>query len=186
MTAADAKAPPRHAALTSSAWSHWTTPVEVLHRVHCIAPIDLDPCGNANDHVGARESWWGLKHVGVHGIDGLHTPWVSAGRGLIYCNPPYGREIGDWIEKARTESEERAAEVVMLVPARTDTAWWHEHVAGVARGRCFWRGRLRFGNPAPGKGSGESSTFPSAVLYYGPRPYAFGAAFEDAGEVVIG
>lgn len=182
---AAAQAPQRHAALTSSAWSHWTTPDVVLHRVRCIEPIDLDPCGNAADQVGARESWFGPQHKGTNNVDGLHTPWVKPGRGLIYVNPPYGREIGDWIAKARGEYEALSAEVVMLVPARTDTVWWHDHVAGVARGRCFWKGRLRFGNPAPGKGSGESSTFPSALLYYGRRPYTFAAAFEDAGEIVI-
>lgn len=173
------------AALLTSSWQHWTSPAVVLDRVRCIAPIDLDPCGNENDRVGARESWWGLKHVGPHGVCGLTTRWLRPGRGLIYVNPPFGRAIAEWVGKAAHEGD-AGAEIVMLVPARTDTGWWHEHIAGVARARCFWKGRMRFGNAPDGKGSGESATFPTALVYYGNRPYAFGAAFEDAGEIVIG
>lgn len=177
------------AALLTSKWPHWTSPDVVLHRVGCIEPIDLDPCGNENDRVGARESWWGPLGAGLHAHrahaqDGLVERWLRPGRGLIYVNPPYGREIATWMEKAHDEAD-AGAEIVMLVPARTDAGWWHEHVAGVVRARCFWKGRLKFGNPQPGLTS-TTSTFPSAVIYHGPRPYAFGAAFEDAGEIVIG
>lgn len=179
------------AALLTSAWQHWTTPDDVLHRVRLIEPIDLDPCGNEHDQVGARESWWGLSHTLAatadlkHGYDGLVQPWLRPGLGLIYVNSPFGRELVFWVARSASEAE-RGAEIVQLVPARTDTAWWHEHIAGVARARCYWKGRLRFGNPPPGKGGGETSPFPACVVYHGPRPYTFGAAFEDAGEIVIG
>lgn len=173
------------ASLLTSAWSHWTTPDDVLTRVRCVGPIDLDPCGNPNDQVKAFESWHGPAGTGKHRVDGLATSWMKAGRGLIYTNPPYGRTVQHWIEKAAREGA-AGAEVILLVPARTDTAWWHEQIVGFCNARCFWRGRLRFGNQPPGKGGGESSTFPSALVYWGRSPYAFGAAFDDAGEVVIG
>jgi hypothetical protein len=174
-------------ALLSSAWQHWTTPEDVLHRVGCIEPICLDPCGNANDRVHAAESWWGpgADVPGEHSCDGLKERWLRPGRGLIYCNPPFGRELAAWVRKAAAEGD-AGAEIVLLVPARTDTVWWHEHIAGVASARCYWKGRLRFGNPPPDKGGGDVAPFPACVVYHGPRPYAFGAAFEDAGEIVIG
>jgi len=74
-------------------------------------------------------------------------------------NPPYGREIGKWVKKAY-ESAQSGATVVCLVPARTDTAWWHDYCAkGEIR---FVRGRLKFG------GSKNSAPFPSAVVIFRP------------------
>jgi hypothetical protein len=79
----------------------------------------------------------------------------------VFLNPPYGREIAQWVAKAREEHEaEHARLIIALVPARTDTQWWHNDVAGAAH---VWllRGRLAFGDgsaPAP---------FPSAVVAWG-------------------
>ena len=84
-------------------------------------------------------------------IDGLKQDWL----GVCWCNPPYGRGIGEWIKKA-SQSE---ATVVCLVPARTGTAWWHDY-AMKADDIRFIRGRLKFG------GSKNSAPFPSAVLVY--------------------
>ena len=82
--------------------------------------------------------------------DGLSQEWT----GICWCNPPYGREIGRWVKKA----SESNATVVCLVPARTDTAWWHDY-AMKAEIR-FIRGRLKVGN------SKNSAPFPSAVLIF--------------------
>ena len=80
--------------------------------------------------------------------DGLKSPWKVA-EGAVFCNPPYGREVGKWVRKAYEEAQ-GGATVVLLIPARTDTTYFH--------------GRLRFtdeeGNayaPAP---------FPSMVVVY--------------------
>lgn len=74
-------------------------------------------------------------------------------------NPPYGREIGRWMRKA-WESAQQGALVVCLVPARTDTAWWHDYAAkGEIR---FLRGRVKFGNARNG------APFPSAVVVFRP------------------
>ena len=85
--------------------------------------------------------------------DGLSQIW----RGIVWMNPPYGRTIGLWIEKAYRSSREGCI-VVCLLPSRTDTAWWHQYcMQGEIR---FVRGRLRFLNDAP-------APFPSAVVIFG-------------------
>ncbi len=77
-------------------------------------------------------------------------------------NPPYGREIKKWMEKAYLEST-KGAVVVCLVPARTDTAWWHDYaMLGKVR---FIRGRLKF------SGAKHSAPFPSAVVVFRPVSY---------------
>lgn len=75
-------------------------------------------------------------------------------------NPPYGRGIGQWMQKAY-ESAQMGATVVCLVPARTDTAWWHDYAM---RGEVtFIRGRLKFGNAK------NSAPFPSALIVFKPK-----------------
>ena len=86
-------------------------------------------------------------------IDGLKQQW----RGICWMNPPYGREIGAWMEKAY-ESSLEGATVVCLVPARTDTRWFHDFAM---RGEIrFIKGRLKFGD------SKNSAPFPSAVVVF--------------------
>ena len=84
-------------------------------------------------------------------------PWT----GTVFVNPPYGRELRFWTAKARTEFElGNAKTVIALVPARTDTGWWHNDIAGKAS-IFFLKGRLSFGDgtqPAP---------FPSALIVWG-------------------
>ena len=78
----------------------------------------------------------------------------------VFLNPPYGREIKDWVEKAHKENKKGNCKVVMLIPARTDTIYWHNYIFGKADIE-FLKGRLKFSNhknPAP---------FPSAVVIYG-------------------
>lgn len=87
-------------------------------------------------------------------MDGLAQSWT----GVCWMNPPYGREIGHWMKKAFESSKGGGATVVCLVPARTDTAWWHDFaVKGEIR---FHRGRLKFG------GHSNSAPFPSAVVIF--------------------
>lgn len=74
-------------------------------------------------------------------------------------NPPYGRQIGIWVKKARDAATQGKATVVCLLPARTDTAWWHDYVMKANEIRLI-RGRLKFGD---GKGS---APFPSAIVVF--------------------
>ena len=79
----------------------------------------------------------------------------TGGGNTVWCNPPYGREIGKWIEKAA----ESKTLVVMLLPARTDTAWFHNYIYQKAEIR-FIRGRLKFG------GAKNSAPFPSMIVIF--------------------
>ena len=99
--------------------------------------------------------------------DALACSWsdfaVWAGRrGPVWCNPPYGRNIGAWFAKAR-EAAGNGTTVVMLAHARTDTRWWHEHVQGIADEVRFVKGRLKFIGP---DGVKSGAPFPSAVIIY--------------------
>lgn len=87
-------------------------------------------------------------------INGLKQEW----EGVCWCNPPYGREIGKWVEKAYIAST-WGATVVMLLPARTDTKWFHEYIYNKSEIR-FVKGRLKFGN------SKTAAPFPSMVVIF--------------------
>src|SRR3954466_16374207 len=131
----------------------WETPPELLESLHGVfGRFDLDPCA-------ARRSR-GRVRARVHLTpedDGLSVAW----HGIVFINPPYGRGLAAWVAKAHREVEEgRARTVVALLPARPDTAYWHNHVAGHAA-VYFLRGRLRFG-------AGEQGApFPSALAVWG-------------------
>lgn len=77
----------------------------------------------------------------------------------MFCNPPYGRVIGQWVEKAYKESQKPNTLVVMLIPARTDTKWFHDYIYGKAEIR-FIKGRLKFG------GCKNAAPFPSMVVIF--------------------
>lgn len=87
-------------------------------------------------------------------IDGLQQKW----NGICWCNPPYGRSIGKWVKKAYEEYY-NGNTIVMLLPARTDTKWFHNYIYGKAEIR-FIKGRLKFGN------SKNSAPFPSMICIY--------------------
>ena len=130
----------------SSVKQDWATPDELYERLDRIYKFDLDV---AADAANARcERYFDAS------TDGLAQSW----RGRVWCNPPYGRVIGQWTAKAAVEASISATLIVMLVPARTDTAWWH--TAGRTARVEFLRGRLRF------KGAPASAPFPSAILYW--------------------
>jgi phage N-6-adenine-methyltransferase len=154
------------AACLSSAKMDWQTPDNVLELVREFGRgvISLDPCTVADNPTGA------LRYY-TPDSDGLSQPWD--GPGLVFCNPPYGRELGPWAWKMRTEAT-KGAEIIGLVPARTDTRWWHDYVAS-ADAVLFWRGRLKF------KGASASAPFPSALPYWGPRPDHFAYVFRNHG-----
>lgn len=88
--------------------------------------------------------------------DALTQDWNQYGR--IWMNPPYGREIGLWMKKAYEESQ-KGCIVVCLVPAKTETRWWHDYAR---HGIHFWiKGRLQFG------GCGVNAPFSSVIVVFG-------------------
>ena len=159
--------------LMSSVRGDWNTPGCVLERVRRVAPIDLDPCSNAASIVNAAVEW----HLERDG-DSLRRDWMCTPGLLIYVNPPYGRDIGTWVARcAGTAIGIGPSAVVALIPARTDTAWWHRY-ATTADAICFWRGRLTF------LGAAQGAPVPSAVAYWGPCRATFRREFCDAGWIV--
>lgn len=154
-------------ALFSTGKDDWCSPPEVLDRVRLVGAIELDPCSNPRSIVRARSSI-ALPY------DGLRAAWPQSG--LVYVNPPFSRrEQWRWIARAALHGA-AGGEVLMLVPARTDTKAWHRFAVR-ADARCSWRGRMRF------LGAAGSAPFPSALLYWGPRVDAFARAFSDVGHV---
>ena len=84
------------------------------------------------------------------------------GGSRVFCNPPYS-QIAQWVEKAYRESQQDETLVVLLIPARTDTRYFHEFIYHRAELR-FIKGRLKFGNAK------NSAPFPSMIIIYrGPR-----------------
>jgi transcriptional regulator with XRE-family HTH domain len=155
---------------TSSAWDAWASPQEVLDRLYAALGegFDLDPCspGRGRCRVRAR------RHL-TEDDDGLSVPW----HGRAFMNPPYGRHIAAWTAKARGEVEAgRCTLVIGLIPARTDTTWWHQDVAD--RGDIWLlKGRLSFG------AGDQSAPFPSAIVAWGLKEcdrLAMRAAFPEA------
>jgi phage N-6-adenine-methyltransferase len=137
----------------SSVDQGWETPPELLGALAQVFPrFDLDPCAPRRSRTVVRAR----THYTAED-DGLSLPW----HGTVFVNPPYGRTLAAWIAKAHHEvSAGRARTVVALLPARPDTRYWHEHIAGRAT-VYFLRGRLRF------SGSEQSAPFPSALAVWG-------------------
>jgi transcriptional regulator with XRE-family HTH domain len=162
-------------AAASSNHHGWTTPPEILDLLYGVVggQFDLDPCSpvrtGPDTPVKAR----------VHYIatdDGLSLPWS----GTVFMNPPYGKCLPLWMAKAKGEVACGSASAIFgLVPARTDTKWWHDNVAGVADVYML-KGRLAFGDGA------SSAPFPSAIVVWAAYPEhraRMAAAFPDAWHV---
>jgi phage N-6-adenine-methyltransferase len=124
----------------------WSTPQDFFDAQHQRFGFTLDVCASPENAK--------CPAFYTRADDGLARPW----RGRVWCNPPYGRGIGEWVEKAWRSVESGEAEVVVcLVPSRTDTAWWH---AWAMRAEIeYLCGRLSFGK-------GNAAPFPSALLVF--------------------
>lgn len=90
-------------------------------------------------------------------MDGLRFDWNWTD-GAVWVNPPYGTQIGRWVAKGYHEAQ-KGCTVVMLIPARTETRYWHDYVMRAAEIR-FIKGRLRF------SGYSVNAPFPSAVIVF--------------------
>lgn len=85
---------------------------------------------------------------------------IMSGGGTVFCNPPYGRSVAEWVRKCSMEASRKDTTVVMLLPARTDTRWFQQFILNRAEVR-FLKGRLRFEtNGVPG----DSAPFPSMIV----------------------
>jgi len=124
----------------------WATPIDLFQELDSHYHFTLDPCST---HANAKCA----KHY-TKAQDGLAQNWDNE---IVFMNPPYGREIGKWIAKAISSR----SIVVMLLPARTDTKWFHDHLYDNPNVQMeFIKGRLKFGDAT------NSAPFPSLIAHY--------------------
>lgn len=137
-----------NAGMMTSSTPEWSTPQDLFDKLNSKYKFTLDPC--STDENAKCE-----KHFTI-GENGLSRDWS---KDVTFMNPPYGRQIYAWVKKAYETAIEGGA-VVCLLPARTDTKWFHEFCT---KGNIeFIKGRLKFGgqkNPAP---------FPSMIVIFNP------------------
>jgi site-specific DNA-methyltransferase (adenine-specific) len=127
----------------------WATPQEffdALDREFCFT---LDACALPENAK--------CKRYFTPQTGGLVQDWQEH---TVLCNPPYGRKITAWVEKCYRESCKPGTKVVLLIPARTDTSYFHRFIYKIAKEIRFVKGRLKFGN------SRNSAPFPSMVVVF--------------------
>ena len=124
----------------------WSTPQDLFDELNKEFNFTLDPCATDENHKCSK--YYTIKQ------NGLLQDWT---KDAVFCNPPYGREIGKWVKKAY--ESKRSNPIVMLLPARTDTKWFHEYIYNYAEIR-FIKGRLKFGDCK------NSAPFPSMIVIF--------------------
>jgi site-specific DNA-methyltransferase (adenine-specific) len=139
-------------ALLSSKKMDWCTPNDFFTKLNNEFHFTLDAA--ASKANAKCDSFYTQED------DALSKDWEGE---TVFVNPPYGREIGDWVKKAYEESRKPNTVVVMLIPARTDTKYFHEYIIGKSDIR-FLKGRLKFEYE---DGSGAwAAPFPSMVVIF--------------------
>jgi site-specific DNA-methyltransferase (adenine-specific) len=133
----------------SSVTDLWATPQDFYNKLNAEFGFTLDPCATADNAKCA-------KFYTVE-TDGLKQDWRGE---RVFCNPPYGRVLKDWVRKCHEEAQKDNTLVVMLIPARTDTSYFHDYIYHKAREIRFIRGRLKFGEAT------NSAPFPSMVVVF--------------------
>jgi len=156
-------------------WPHWTTPESFVELGLRVGPIALDPFWNeqAVTHPAVR-----LVEGGA--MDGLTQTWKTVQSGLVFANPPY-KQTAVVVGKCKAEADE-GREIILLVAARTDSQWAHQCLT-TADALCFWKGRIKFGNPPPDS-PGNAPSIASAVYYWGPSRRLFLQTFAPKGFVL--
>ena len=124
----------------------WETPQDLFNKLNNEFNFETDVCALS---INTK-----CSNYYTPDIDGLSQEW----KGSCWMNPPYGKEIGLWIKKAYEESL-KGSIIVCLIPARTDTKYWHDYCMRATEIR-FIRGRLKFSN------SNNSAPFPSAIIIF--------------------
>lgn len=120
-------------ALLSSKNMNWCTPQDFFDKLNAEFHLTLDAA--ATDKSSKCRKYYTPK------TDGLKQPW-NLDNGAVFLNPPYGKQISKWVRKAYEESQ-KGTTIVLLIPARTDTSWFHDYIYGKAEIR-FIRSRLKF------------------------------------------
>lgn len=134
----------------------YATPQEFYDILNTEFGFTLDPAANPDNHK--------CENYFTQEIDGLLVSWKTSG--AVFCNPPYS-SVAKWIKKGYNESQSNFINVVMLVPSRTDTKWFHEYCMKATEIR-FVKGRLKFGDEK------NAAPFPSMIVVFKPGGTAGG------------
>ena len=132
---------------------HWSTPLDLFDELNAEFKFTVDVCADTSNYKVK-------KHYNKK-TNGLEQSWVNES---VWCNPPYGKTISEWVSKAKRTilfSSNPADVVVMLLPARTDTKWFHDNI--YENPHCevrFIKGRLKF------SGHKHSAPFPSMIVIF--------------------
>lgn len=137
--------------IMSSNRDDWRTPIDLFRQLDAVFGFDLDVAADDSNHL--------CKNYMTLEDNALYQPWDDRGI-MAFCNPPYGLKIKKWITKC-DDSAYDGCSVVALLPARTDTAAWKQHIWPTADAICFMYGRLKFDDC---KGN---APFPSALVVWG-------------------
>lgn len=130
----------------------WETPTEFFDKLNRKFKFDIDACASDENHK--------LPNYYTEKDDAITQSW----EGNVSMNPPYGRHIGEFVKKAYEEHlRDPDRFIVMLIPARTDTKYWHEYIQDKATVK-FLKGRLKF--EINGEAM-DAAPFPSVVVIYG-------------------
>lgn len=130
----------------------WETPQDFFDELNKEFDFTLDPC--ATPETAKCKKYYTKED------DGLSKDWTGE---RVFCNPPYGSAIKDWVKKC---GEENTEITVMLIPARTDTKYFHEYIYNKPNVEIrFIKGRLKFVGKQKGSGS---APFPSMVVVFTP------------------
>ena len=132
----------------SSKTDLWSTPQDFFDKLNEEFNFNLDPCSDGFNNK--CEKYFTKED------DGLKQDWSGY---TVFCNPPYSRELYKWVKKCHEESKKPNTIVVLLIPARTDTKYFHDFIYNKTEMR-FVKGRLKFGN------SKNSAPFPSMVVIF--------------------
>ncbi len=133
----------------SSEKQTWETPQDFFNKLNDIFNFNLDAC--AEDETAKVDNYFTIED------DALIRDW----KGVVWCNPPYGREQIKFINKGLSEHRKHGSTIVFLIPARPDTKVWQDIIFKNASQVCFIKGRLKFGN------SKDSAPFPCALVVFG-------------------
>ena len=135
--------------LYSSTTDMWATPQAFFDELNEEFGFTLDPCALPSNAKCTKYY--------TPTDNGLLQDW---GGEIVFCNPPYGRAIYDWVRKCSEEASKPNTTVVALIPARTDTRYFHEFIYHQAKEIRFVKGRLKFGDAK------SAAPFPSMVVIF--------------------
>ena len=126
----------------------WETPQDFFDKLNEEFHFTLDPCCT-------KETAKCAKYYTPED-NGLLQDWFNE---VVFCNPPYSRELGKWVKKCYEEFL-KGTTIILLIPSRTDTTYFHDYIYNHATEIRFLKGRLKFGN------SSNTCPFPCMVVVY--------------------